>query len=93
MLRAIDEYQITGITTTLGFGKFVMQHEAFTSGNFDTHFVQKCFTPGLLQSYDAGEALIAGILIEKLLNEKRVNVGDVVDGETRNWIKNRKRYS
>ena len=29
MVRAIDEYQITGITTTLGFGRFVMQDEAF----------------------------------------------------------------
>ncbi|MNR51795.1 Biotin carboxylase [compost metagenome] len=29
MIRAIDEYEITGIKTTLGFGKFVMQHEAF----------------------------------------------------------------
>jgi acetyl-CoA carboxylase biotin carboxylase subunit len=38
MIRAIDEYHITGITTTLGFGKFVMQHEAFVLGNFDTHF-------------------------------------------------------
>jgi acetyl-CoA carboxylase biotin carboxylase subunit len=45
MIRAIDEYNITGITTTLGFGRFVMQHEAFTSGNFDTHFVKKYFTP------------------------------------------------
>ena len=33
------------IETTLGFGKFVMQHEAFTSGNFDTHFVAKYFSP------------------------------------------------
>ena len=29
MIRAIDEYQITGIESTLPFGKFVMQHEAF----------------------------------------------------------------
>jgi acetyl-CoA carboxylase biotin carboxylase subunit len=41
MIRAIDEYHITGIKTTLAFGKFVMQHEAFRSGNFNTHFVSK----------------------------------------------------
>ncbi len=55
LVCAIDEYQITGITTTLGFGKFVMQHEAFTSGNFDTHFVQKYFTPGVLQNNNEDE--------------------------------------
>ncbi|MBW8051427.1 MAG: hypothetical protein FVQ77_14020 [Cytophagales bacterium] len=41
MKRAIDEYQITGIETTLPFGKFVMDHEAFRSGEFDTSFVEK----------------------------------------------------
>ncbi|WP_192820939.1 acetyl-CoA carboxylase biotin carboxylase subunit [Rufibacter sp. LB8] len=43
MIRAIDEYQITGIETTLPFGKFVMQHEAFRSGDFDTKFIERYF--------------------------------------------------
>src|SRR6202000_2259860 len=76
MVRAIDEYDITGITTTLGFGKFVMQHEAFTSGNFDTHFVKKYFTPEVLQNSNEDEALIAAIVMEKLLGEKSVNLGN-----------------
>jgi len=45
MNRAIDEYQIRGIETTLGFGKFVMEHEAFISGDFDTGFIGKYFDP------------------------------------------------
>jgi len=90
MLRAIDEYQITGITTTLGFGKFVMQHEAFTSGNFDTHFVQKYFTPGALQNSNEDEALIAALVMGKLLGEQHVRIANVADGEVSNWVKNRK---
>lgn len=43
MERAIDDYDIVGIETTLAFGKFVMQHDAFISGNFDTKFVEKHF--------------------------------------------------
>jgi acetyl-CoA carboxylase biotin carboxylase subunit len=39
MIRAIDEYLIVGCETTLGFCRFVMNHEAFRSGRFDTHFV------------------------------------------------------
>ncbi|GAA4297664.1 acetyl-CoA carboxylase biotin carboxylase subunit [Nibribacter koreensis] len=51
MIRAIDEYQITGIETTLPFGKFVMEHEAFRSGNFDTKFINRYFTdPSVLKS-------------------------------------------
>jgi acetyl-CoA carboxylase, biotin carboxylase subunit len=45
MLRAIQEYKITGIENTLAFGKFVMEHPSFRSGKFDTHFIQKYFTP------------------------------------------------
>ncbi len=39
-IEAIDNYQISGVKTTLDFGKFVMKHEAFQSGNFDTNFVK-----------------------------------------------------
>src|SRR6195952_1692359 len=74
MIRAISEYDITGIITTLAFGKFVMQHEAFTSGNFDTHFVKKYFTPELLQNDKPEEAKIAALLMETLLAEKKVNI-------------------
>jgi acetyl-CoA carboxylase biotin carboxylase subunit len=90
MVRAIDEYQVTGITTTLGFGKFVMQHEAFTSGNFDTHFVNKYFKPGSLQNSNEEEALIAALVMEKLLAEQPVCITDATDGQESNWVKNRK---
>src|SRR3978361_730132 len=90
MIRAIDEYDITGITTTLGFGKFVMQHEAFKSGNFDTHFVKKYFAPGSLQSDNADEALIAAVVMERLLAEKTVAGTNMKGIEVNNWVKNRK---
>lgn len=43
MIKAIDEYQISGLKTTLDFGKYVMKHEAFRSGDFDTNFVKHYF--------------------------------------------------
>lgn len=39
-IQAIDDYQISGLKTTLDFGKFVLKHPAFQSGNFDTNFVK-----------------------------------------------------
>jgi acetyl-CoA carboxylase biotin carboxylase subunit len=42
-LNAIDEYQISGLNTTLDFGKFVLKHEAFRSGDFDTNFIKHYF--------------------------------------------------
>ena len=42
-LVAIDEYQISGVKTTLDFGKYVLKHPAFVSGDFDTNFVKHYF--------------------------------------------------
>jgi len=42
-LKAIDNYQISGLKTTLDFGKYVLKHDAFTSGDFDTNFVRHYF--------------------------------------------------
>ena len=42
-IKAIDEYQISGLKTTLDFGKYVLKHEAFVSGDFDTNFVKHYF--------------------------------------------------
>ena len=61
---AINDYRIAGLKTTLDFGKYVLKHEAFVSGNFDTNFVKKYFeNPKVM--YDAmkeeQEALQNGI--------------------------------
>ncbi|HVW13345.1 MAG TPA: acetyl-CoA carboxylase biotin carboxylase subunit [Mucilaginibacter sp.] len=94
MVRAIDEYQITGITTTLGFGKFVMQHDAFVSGKFDTHFVKKYFTPEVLNESYPDEERIAAMLMAKLLNVANATVlNGHADADTSNWVKNRKQLS
>ena len=50
MVRAIDDYYIAGCSTTLDFCKWAIQHEAFRSGNFDTHFVKQFFKPEYLSS-------------------------------------------
>lgn len=45
MQRAIAEYRLKGIASTLPFGRFVMAHPAFREGNFDTAFIDRYFTP------------------------------------------------
>ena len=62
MVRAIDEYQITGVKTTLSFCKFVMQHEAFASGKFDTGFVKDHFSPEELVVENEAEKEIAALM-------------------------------
>lgn len=62
MLRAIDDYKITGVETTLDFCRFVLKHDAFISGNFDTHFVHNYFKPESLVLQNEEEEGIAALV-------------------------------
>ena len=43
MRRALGEYEIAGVPTTISFCQFVLRHESFQSGNYSTHFVDQHF--------------------------------------------------
>jgi acetyl/propionyl-CoA carboxylase alpha subunit len=65
MIRAINEYKIVGLKNTLKFGKFVLQHEQFISGKFDTGFVPKYFKPEYLVESNEDEMLVAAFIATK----------------------------
>lgn len=71
MIEAIDHYEVEGVETTLSFGKFVCQHDAFRSGNFDTHFVKNYYTPEKLEIQYEEEAKLASIIAIKTYLEER----------------------
>ncbi|MEM9990383.1 MAG: acetyl-CoA carboxylase biotin carboxylase subunit [Bacteroidota bacterium] len=63
MLRAIEEYEIEGVANTLMFGRFVCEHPAFVSGNFDTNFVKQYFIPEAIHgTKEALEAKVAAMI-------------------------------
>jgi len=84
MLEAISEYKIEGVATTLPFGKFTCEHEAFTSGNFDTHFVKKYYSPEKLQAERATEAELAAQLALRIYLEEKEQLEVAVNG-TGEW--------
>ena len=91
MIRAIDDYKIVGIETTLPFCKFVMQHDAFTSGNFDTHFVGKYFTPEVLDGDNADAdiaAMMSAIIVDEASNKVKFNTSENTSTVS-DWRKNR----
>jgi len=66
MIRAIEEFEISGVETTLDFCKFVLNHSAFVSGKFDTHFVKQYFSPEKLKielSDEENEIMAIGALL------------------------------
>ena len=69
MIEAIEMYKIEGVKTTLPFGSFVCKHEAFRSGNFDTHFVKNYYSPQILKSEINDEAKLAALVALKMYLE------------------------
>jgi len=73
MLEAIQNYKIKGVQTTLPFGSFVFAHEAFRSGNFDTHFVKTHYSPEKIKEQTAAEAEVAAMIaLYQYLEDKKI---------------------
>ena len=91
MIRAIDDYTLTGIETTLPFGKFVMQHEAFITANFDTKFIEKYFSPDLLEKASEGSSQVAAFASGQIFYQNENKQNHVQnEGEKSNWFLKRK---
>jgi len=88
MIRAIENYKVVGVATTLSFGKFVCEHEAFTSGNFDTHFVKNYYSPEKLDEQYATEQRIAALIGLKFHLENKSKLAAPTSTDS-NWQKNR----
>ncbi len=92
MIRAIDEFTITGVQTTLSFCRFVMEHEAFVSGGFDTNFVTNHFLPELLKNNSGieDEISVAAFLTGYLTKEKKSKVAgstEIIVNNVSSWSK------
>jgi len=54
MKRALSEYKISGIKTTIPFHQTIMEDEAFVAGDLDTHFIEQRYKGSMIRS---GESL------------------------------------
>mgnify|MGYP003949033903 CR=1 FL=1 len=74
-LEAVDQYQISGVKTTLDFAKFVLNHDSFVSGSFDTNFVKTHFSSDSLYTCfeDEKVALEASVdlIWDKILHDDK----------------------
>ncbi len=88
MLTAIADYQIEGVKTTLPFGKFVLEQEAFLSGDINTHFVKNHYTSEKIQADQSDEAEIAAYLAKALYRQYQSQLKIPFSGKS-NWKNNR----
>jgi acetyl/propionyl-CoA carboxylase alpha subunit len=58
-LKALNNFSLIGLKTTLPFCRAVLQHEEFVTAKYTTRWVDKYFTPEMLESED--EELIGAL--------------------------------
>ena len=89
LVRAIDDYRISGVRTTLEFCRYAVQHEAFRSGDFDTHFVKNHFDPENLPVAEDLEAIaaLAAVLGSETASE---STGSTAPGTPSLWRTSRR---
>jgi len=87
MKRAIHEYQIAGLATTLPFCDYVLNHEEFVDGTFTTKFVEKHFTPEKLDNDISDEsAEVAAIIAHEILsNDRKLKPKSIQDTAKNKW--------
>lgn len=85
MIRAIEDYHIAPVATTLDFCKYAIDHPAFRSGNFDTHFVRDHFSPDVLKIHGKN-AELAAIIAGNLPGKAKANKPSIFGVES-NWRK------
>lgn len=92
MVEAIKNYEIVGVQTTMDFATFVMNHPAFVSGDFDTHFISKHFDPKHLVKNNKNEEEIAALIAAEVfskLNAKPEQTSATAE-KTSQWKINRR---
>jgi acetyl/propionyl-CoA carboxylase alpha subunit len=86
LCRAVDEFKIQGIQTTLAFGKWAVRQPAFVEGKFDTNFIGKYFKPEYLIHEDKEEAAIAAALAGVLWEKgKKAHQPSSTNGSISKW--------
>ncbi len=75
-LRALSEYRVSGVSSTTGFARTVLDSAAFRRGNLSTSFLADNFPGGVYDDNNAERLEIAAIAaaIAQFRAEERVNV-------------------
>ena len=92
MLSAIDNYEVIGVKTTLDFGRFAVNHDAFRSGVFDTGFVSEHFSAEkLIRDLPVSDEVFAGLVagLKQRLDTDNTTETELITKQRSAW-RNRK---
>jgi acetyl-CoA carboxylase biotin carboxylase subunit len=92
MKRALGDFSIDGVKSTIPFCRFVLESRDFLEGNIDTRFVEKHFTPTSLKADNRDQQLaaaIAAVLMGVQRKQSQV-ASDGMNRESSRWKDSRR---
>jgi acetyl-CoA carboxylase biotin carboxylase subunit len=85
MRRALEEYKVLGLKTTLPFLDRVLHHPSFEAGDFDTGFVEKVFAQADRERERPWEVAVAAAAIRAYRDRLRARGGDDAPPAASGW--------
>ena len=87
--RALEEYRLSGVKSTISFHRTVLQNERFVKGDISTHFLEEEYPENNYGSYDDElmESAAIAAAVDKLLTERKISVSNSGSSHGRSgWV-------
>ncbi len=92
MRRALAEYQIVGVRTTLPFARWLMEQQRFVAGDLSTDFIAEEWdlrdlskrSPSSLSNEQVA-AIVGGLLLHEQIEQQRLTVTDDIMESSSRW--------
>jgi acetyl-CoA carboxylase biotin carboxylase subunit len=85
MLRALDEYHISGFTTNIDFHKAILQHPEFASGNLSTCFISEHYEASVEQSNSVAEAVALAAALTEHRDRNKLSFSNAKKSRESRW--------
>ncbi len=72
--RALEEFRVSGVTTTIGFHREILRNKSFLAGDFSTKFLEEEYPDNKYDLYDDSltETAFIAAALEKFINERKL---------------------
>ncbi len=74
MKRALEEFRVSGVTTTIGFHREVLRNKRFLAGDFSTKFLEEEYPDNKYDVHDESltETAVIAAALEKFISERKL---------------------
>ncbi len=88
--RALEEYRLSGVKSTISFHRTVLKHPRFVKGDFSTRFLEEEYPENEYGNYDEQlmESAAIAAAVEKFLTERKIALSHAApDGSKSGWVR------